>query len=388
MAFLNAMRDPMGIPFYPAVFQFLMVLTFALHIVMVNLVLGGTFLALWGRMRGDDLGINISKTFAKVSTIGTSLAIVLGVAPLLFVQVLYDPMWYTSSVMSAWWTMIFLISIALSFSFAYIFYLKENSSTFWCFLSLLFLIVAGVIIHSLSMEILHPDKWSSWIAEGGKVNFSGWILKGFSLPRFLHFIAPSFTAAGLFMMLCDWYRGEDTDYGKLGAKVAFYSVIAEIIIGIWFLLAQPFSLSRSAFLWISVVLAIILLVTLAKSQKNPSGYAILSSLLFLLTVLSMGALREVLRTKYLGKLGYSISTYKLNLSLGSTLLFLVTFVMGLIVVFYPVTVVYKMGKSEEKPAKLDGLKGYGKVAAALPVIWLIVVAALGIVISLKNGALF
>ncbi len=388
MAFLNAMRDSMGIPFYPSVFQFLMVLTFALHIVMVNLVLGGTFLALWGRIKGDDLGVSISKTFAKVSTVGMSLAIVLGVAPLLFVQVLYDPMWYTSSVMSAWWTMIFLISIALSFSFAYIFYLKENSSVLWCFLSLLFLIITGIIIHSLSMEILYPDKWSSWIAKGGKVNFSGWILKGFSLPRFLHFIAPSFTAAGLFMMLHDWYKGEDTDYGRLGAKIALYSVVVEAIIGIWFLLAQPFSLFRSVFLWISIILALILLLTLAKSLGKPSGYALLSSLLFLLTVLSMGALREVLRTKYLGKLGYSISTYKLNLSLGSTALFLITFVMGLVVVFYPVAVVYKMGKGKEKPMKLDELKGYGKIAAALPVIWLIVVALLGIVISLKNGALF
>ena len=48
---LAALRDPMGVPLYPVVFQLLMVLTFALHILFVNFVVGGLLISLWGRFR-------------------------------------------------------------------------------------------------------------------------------------------------------------------------------------------------------------------------------------------------------------------------------------------------------------------------------------------------
>lgn len=139
MSFLNSMRDVAGVPFYPVVFQILMVLTFALHIIFVNLVIGGTALAIWGRLKGSDYSLRLSKAFARANTIFTSLAIVLGVAPLLFVQVIYDPFWYTAGNLSAWWTLLFLVTIAAAFSFAYLFYLgkgKNGGSLFWAIFEL------------------------------------------------------------------------------------------------------------------------------------------------------------------------------------------------------------------------------------------------------------
>lgn len=212
MSFLNSMRDVAGVPFYPVVFQILMVLTFALHIIFVNLVIGGTALAIWGRLKGSDYSLRLSKAFARANTIFTSLAIVLGVAPLLFVQVIYDPFWYTAGNLSAWWTLLFLVTIAAAFSFAYLFYLgkgKNGGSLFWAILSFISLIITAVIIHSLSVQIIHPEKWTQWITSGSHVDLSGSKLHAINLPRLLHFIIPSFAITGVYMMLYGWYyRGK------------------------------------------------------------------------------------------------------------------------------------------------------------------------------------
>ena len=53
---LQALRDPTGVPFYPIVFQVLMVLTFSMHIVMVNLALGSAAVALWEAGRAPPSG--------------------------------------------------------------------------------------------------------------------------------------------------------------------------------------------------------------------------------------------------------------------------------------------------------------------------------------------
>ena len=85
---IQTLQDPMGVPFYPVVFQGLGILTFALHIFFVNLVLGGALIAAWGHFRSDQRWQKLSRMLAKVTTINISIAIVLVVAPLLFVQVI------------------------------------------------------------------------------------------------------------------------------------------------------------------------------------------------------------------------------------------------------------------------------------------------------------
>jgi len=65
-------------------------------------------------------------------------------------------------------------------------------------------------------------------------------------------------------------------------------------------------------------------------------------------------------------------------------LFLGTFVMGIVVMSYPILVAVQVAKN----GKESNNEGLAKLATALPVVWFLVVAGLGIVISLKNGTLF
>ena len=107
-AMTAALADPAGAPSHPAIFLVLGVVTFALHIAAVSILLGSTGLALFARYKATDDWLRLGSTMAFTAKAATGAAIVLGVAPLLFVQVIFDPFWYASSMLSAVWTLVFL----------------------------------------------------------------------------------------------------------------------------------------------------------------------------------------------------------------------------------------------------------------------------------------
>ncbi len=355
---LNSMRDPMGVPFYPWMFQGLMVLTFALHIIFVNLVVGGASLAMYGHLKGEPNWKRLSATLARASTVNLSLAIVLGVAPLLFVQVIYDPFWYFSNVLSGWWAMGFLLFICIAFLSLYVFYLKRGETIegygFFGAIALAMLLLTAITISALTVQSLHPEKWNSWYLVGKQMNTAGTGLHALNLPRLLHFIVPSFAITGIFMMLYSWYFEPRRDFdpvylewvGKAGAKLALYATLLQAVVGVWWLLTLPKDLeflTNPAFLG-GAALGIVTLFILMMAQKNPQKQAIPAALVAFLAVLGMSITREVLRMSYLEKFNYSIYTYKLNLDWGSTALFFATFVMGLLVISYPIIIAFKLGR--------------------------------------------
>jgi len=356
---LNGLRDPMGVPFYPWLFQVLMVLTFALHIIFVNLAIGGSFMAFYEHYKKGENNKKLSGFLARASTVNLSSAVVLGVAPLLFVQVIYDPFWYVSNLLSAWWAVGFLCFVTAAFLALYAFYLKRKSDAmkgfgFFGVVTFFLLLLAGFVMHLLTVQSLEPAQWKAWYLTGTVMNTSGTTIYDFSISRYLHFIVPSFAITGVFMMLYGWFfsnrKDMDKDYlhwvAVSGAKMALYATLVQIVIGFWWLFALPDGLkfTSNAFLWIGVVLGVIFFFVLMAAQKAPEKFAVLTALFAFLAVLGMSVSREVLRMVYLGKFNYSIYTYKLNLHWGSTALFLLTFVMGIIVMAYPLTVAWKLGR--------------------------------------------
>lgn len=397
--YLSMMRDPAGVPFYPVVFQLLMVLTFCLHILVVNVVLGGSLVALWMRIKGTKDALRLSAALARSNTIGVSVAMVLGVAPLLFVQVIYDPFWYTANSISAYWALGFLVAVAVAFTFAYLFYLKKDmergSNPVWAVLSLAGLLVSAYIIHGLSVEQLYPQKWKEWVVAGNSVVTHGKGLYMIEPARLLHFIVPSVAITGIYLMLYAWFFGERKDFkasylkfvGEVGAKLALYFTALQVVVGFWWLLIVPQDLHfmSNPFLLLGAIVGLGLLGLLMTSQKDPAGNALKCALGAFVTVFLMSYAREALRMAYVSKVGYSIFDYKLAIDWGSTILFFGTFIGGLVVIAYPILVAVNLAR---KGADTHHPHGLGRIAAALPVLWFVLVAGLGIVISLKNGTLF
>lgn len=392
-AMIRALQDPMGVPFYPVVFQILLVLTFALHIIFVNLVIGGVFMSIYGYFRKGDYYKTLSKSFAKASTVNLSLLIVLGVAPLLFMQVIYDPFWYTSNVLSASWMIGIVFVLMAAFSFAYVFYLKLNHGrkhiATWGIAAFLLIILVGVIMHAVSYQALFPEQWVNWYVNGSKTNLSGTILHAFELPRFLHFVVASFAITGIFMMLYAWYfkTREDMDkaylawVGKTGAKMAVFFTVLQMAVGVWWLFSVPsdFHFYKNPVFIVAGVLAVLFLLVLIEAQSDPQKYALPAAALAFISVLGMTSAREALRVLYVARYHYSVYSYKLNLSYGSTALFVVTFLMGIVIVAYMLTVVFKMGRSS-KPVDLSSLK-LRSWSIYLMIAWLLMMIGIGVAIA-------
>ncbi len=403
--FLNALRDPAGVPFYPLVFQFLMVLTFTLHIMAVNVVVGGLGLAVWESWTGTENGRRLAAALARAATIMLSIAIVLGVAPLLFVQVIYDPFWYASNTMSAFWALSFLVAVCGAFYSAYGFYLGNKGkrvgkvNLFWAYVAIVSAVAAGFIIHMLSMESLMPQMWRGWLVRNGGSLFmtGGAAFHGVSIGRLLHFIMASFAVTGVFLLMYAWYFRPRSDYSEeyleyvagRGSALAIGGTVLTAAAGFWWTGTVPAGMhfTGNHLFIVSVVLAVLLAIYLARSPKVLVDKAPHALFLTVATVFFMSYAREALRMEYLGAFDYSIFDYKVNVDWGSTALFFVTFVLGLVVLYFPAVVAFKSGRAEPGtvvtfPASL------GRVANLILVLWFVVVAALGLFISIKNGTLF
>lgn len=119
---LYALRDAAGVPSHPLLFLLLGVVTFALHIGAVQVMLGSAALVLFNAFSADAMRRRLAAAMLSTAKIAVSVAVVLGVAPLLFVQVVYDPFWYTSNVLSAWRAIGFIVLLNLGYLALYVFY--------------------------------------------------------------------------------------------------------------------------------------------------------------------------------------------------------------------------------------------------------------------------
>ena len=328
-----------------------------------------------------------------------SAAIVLGVAPLLFVQVVYSPFWYASNVLSAAWVIGFIFIMMAAFSLSYAGYLRgEKSGAAGLIAAALALfLLAGFIMHVLNFQALHPERWFGWYVRAGGVDASGTALHDFSLPRYLHFIVPAFAVTGVFLMLFSWYCEPRADAdraqldwaARLGSGLAFWATAAQVAVGLWFLLSLPDELRfmKNPIFLTAAALGLALLGYLGRihlSPRRPQESAPAAALATTVVVLAMAATREALRAAYLGRFGYGMSSNRMTLDWGSTALFFGTFVPGLVVLAYILSVAFQSGRVAGRWEAGPGMQAWGRASIGILLAWIVVVAGLGVVVTLRG----
>ncbi|TBR19619.1 hypothetical protein EPO15_14145 [bacterium] len=399
-ALIQTLSDPLGLPFYPQVFAALMVLTFALHIAFVNLAVGTTALALWGFVRGTPEWKTLAGASAKAATASVSGAIVLGVAPLLFVQTLYDPFWYASNLLSAAWVIGFVFVMMAAYGASYLFLGGGRAGAAFGAAALLLYLGAGSLMHAFSMQALAPEKWLGWYAGAGTAATSGTALHAFEPLRFLHFLVPAGTAAGLYLLLRAWYLRARPDMdrealgrsAKLGAGLAFWATAAQALVGFAWLLTVPQALAfyaHPAFLAaLAAGLALVAyLGKLALLDADPAGAAVPAAGGTLGVILAMAAAREALRGALLGRFGFSIAAHRVTVDWGSTALFLATFALGGSVLAWVLTLAFQAGRVEGRFTPGPRVAAWGRVSLGLLAGWLLVVAGYGLSVTLRARGL-
>ncbi|MDO9483680.1 MAG: hypothetical protein Q8S96_22530 [Hydrogenophaga sp.] len=396
---LYALRDPAGVPSHPLVFLVLGVLTFALHIAAVQVMLGAATLTLRGAFSGSLHWRRLAAAMITTAKIAVSVAIVIGVAPLLFVQVVYDPFWYTSNVLSAWWVIGFIVLLILGYIAMYAFYWKNHDIVadggqggVWMVLSIALLLAVGFIVHSLTNQMLFPEHWMAWYAPQGVVNPDGHSLHYWHLQRFLFFIALSAPVTGAWLYGYRRYLqgAQEADAAYLGwlrglaQNLMLIGGVVSVLIGALWMATLPEKMAwfaSSVWLLMAVVaLAAVVALPLVLRDRIDTGvwgYAIFGAGAVGLIV--VGAAREMLRfVTLLGSHGYDAMDYKINMDWYSTGLFFTTFgVVGGVTLAYLLTVAWQAGQSKGLYTPSATVTRIGQWSVGLLVGWTVLYFAVG-----------
>ncbi|MBX7187251.1 MAG: hypothetical protein K1Y01_19065 [Vicinamibacteria bacterium] len=235
--------DPAALPGPPWLFHVLWVITFLVHLVFVNMVMGGSVLAaLVGNRRAGAR--EIQAFFVEVNGWAISFAITFGIAPLLFMQVLFGRFFYTATILVAWWWFGMLGLLTIGYYLNYIAKARlaavRGARLILILEAVCFLKIAAI---QVAINVLHlqPGRWESvaqqtWAA----------LLDPTFAPRLLHFVLAAIAMAGAVLAFVATRRAAAMDdreaclgMARFGLRAAFAASALELVDGFWLLLALP-----------------------------------------------------------------------------------------------------------------------------------------------------
>ncbi|MGV6817561.1 MAG: hypothetical protein ACWA44_09890 [Thiotrichales bacterium] len=394
---LYALRNPAGVPVWPLLFVVLGIITFALHIFFVQLMLGSGLVSLYGAFRKDANWQRLAKIMLDIMKVTISVAIVIGVAPLLFVQVYYDPNWYTSNVLSANYVIAFIVILMIAYWAVYFFYFKnygnDGSKPLGSIWSLVFgyvlLLFVGWIMHGLTVQTIHPELWRSWYAPDGVVDYSGSSIHAWNLWRYMFWVSMGIPAAGAMMIAYRRFKSVRADYDQdylnwiyqIGKKWMTLGALVPLVFYVGWMFTVPETAGNWVFSWgilgLAGVVAIPLWSMVRLANDNPFCQYMALPVTFVAVLLAAVA-REMLRFNVMATFDYSFMDYKINFDWYSTGLFLVTFlVVGGVTLSYMFTVAWKTGQSKDVYVASPAIEKWGTVSYWLIIAWLVEFFAVG-----------
>ncbi len=377
---LRMMRDPLGAPFYPPVLQVLLVVTWVLHIFFVTLALGASSFSIWGFVRPTPYRTRLARIAARLSPNAVGLGIVTGIAPLLFVQTIYDPIWYASNTLTGFWSVTFIFVVMGGYSLAYLFYLKGSTDgkLLWSAVaSLILLCFAGWIMHVLAAVSIRPEHWMEWYAPSGIIDTRGIIFHSFNLPR-LFFLLPlqAVLSLAIVLMLFAWYYRQhesDRSFMQWVANQGRWLGIA--VSPLYAITGLGWALSEGAEFGLSIPLLVVLpvlgigLTIYFLLLRQPMQHAPRSLFIWLGTLLTVSVVREMIRAASLARFGYSVADYPYRIDWGSIIVFSVTTVVGLMIVIYLALVLYRVGGGNQSTQPSARVERFGAIATAMLGAW-------------------
>ena len=390
---LLALRDPAGVPFYPVVFQALYILTWALHAAFVLLSLGAMGLSLYGTMqqKTSPYWAMLTPHLIQTGKISVSVLIVLGVAPLLFTQVIYDPNWYVANTLSGMFVFIFIYALVVGYIMYYWYYYankaKPGGGKLIGFISFAILVFAGILMHNFAVTSIMPNEWMQMYAPNGVVDNSG-LTFNVDIIRLVFMVSLSIPVVGIFLQNYSRFLSTREDFEQsyiaytaaLGTKLTVVGLIISAVAFVGWML-------QIGYLFNPLSLAIIagVVVLLLMGYKNSNSYV--TTIVLVIVALLISGMRELIRFNLMNGLGYNIYDYPVNLEIPTITMFLLTFlIMGGIGVAYILTMAWKVGKT---PGVFDGSKDkwvtkLGNYTLSIMVAWMVIYFGWGMFILFNN----
>ena len=311
--------DPLPLSAPVVLFQILLVGTFTLHILAMNVLLGGSVLtavnAVLDRLRPDARRALLLQRAGRPLTVSAAVTVSLGVAPLLFLQLLYGPFFFTSSILMAWPWLSVVVLVMAAYGGLYLIDISARALGPWAIAvrigsAFLFAGVAFLYVNNVTL-MLAPDEWRE-IYDKFRRGLYLPLGEAALFPRYLHFLLASLAVGGMALLAYGlWVRRREPDLGnwcvRLGARWFLIPTILQMAIGPAFLLTQP-AFARDEFLaadlletgvlWAGVATALVAgaLVMWTMRSRAPATPGIAAVGFVLVSVALMAVARDMLRT--------------------------------------------------------------------------------------------
>lgn len=304
----------------------LLVVGFYLHALPMNVALGGALASglylLAGKGRPGHYAARLGHALALSLPVFVSLAITQGIVPLLFLQLVYGPLYYTSSILMGTPWILLLVLLLAGYYGLYLYKLRHVQLDAWAAwlligVSLLFGGVGFLFSNNMTL-MLHPETWPAVVNNAGVGHGVGAFLNVTdpTLPsRYLHFMLAALAVTGLAVGCYGLYwRKRDEAYGawliRQGAAWFFGITLIQVGVGGWFLMSLPKSILfqfmgretwGSASFFGSMLLSLLSLLAMGAAQRSgkatPFKIGLVSGLL---VVLLMSVMRHLLREYSVG----------------------------------------------------------------------------------------
>ncbi len=296
-----------NLPLEPIWFSFLLTATFVVHLLLMNAMLGSGIIALVSSFsKTEDSRLRERSTSRRIPFL-IAFAINTGVAPLLFIQVLYGQFIYTSSVLMAVYWISVIPALLAAYYAAYV-YSIHFTNTAGLLRSLLIgmsvatlLFVAFMFSNNMTL-MLTPDRWSQYFDNRGGtlLNLSEPTLA----PRLLHFITASAAVGGLFYSLCARFQSKPGSLPAIswGLQWFTWATLVQVAVGIWFLFSLPAAVrsmlvgGNTAMTTVFGLAVCCALASLAASTHNRLATTVVMAVL---TIIFMALVRGYVRQAYL-----------------------------------------------------------------------------------------
>jgi hypothetical protein len=345
--------DPTPLPAPVWLFQALLLVTFFVHILFLNVTLGG---AVIGTVHGlsaknaEAPGRRLGRLLVSLLPASVSFTVTTGVAPLLFIQLLYGQVFYAATVLVGWLWLAIVPLIVVGYYAVYLYKFEVGApggKTLWLGVAGVCFVVVALIQVLVNVLQLTPPRWETVATAVGAVMQDPTIL-----PRYLHFLLGSLAVAGIFLAAVATERSARTPdpffdwLARRGALWALVATALQMIDGFWFLFSLPRDLLIAlvggqamptihfAVGMMLAFLALILLSGLREPERQRKLVRFTAGVLCA-TLFAMIGLRDVVRALYLGTL-VRLRELPHAKQADVTTLFFVVFVLGLATVAWMV----------------------------------------------------
>lgn len=321
-------------------------LTFTLHLLAMNMLFGLVLIVLIAR---NSVFVQLMwDSVIRMFPMVMAATITLGVAPLLFTQVIYGEYFYAASIVSGWNWFLQIPMVMFVYYLLYVVALKKNL-TDKTRRTLLIFATIGFVYISYTFTMISdlaekPHLWGTlYQASPAGESLNPSHLE--TIFRWAHIITGGVAVAGLIIQLFALFHPKvkgDRDLLSFGGRIFILAVLKSSILGLIYLflldrliLAKFLHSPGLHVILTAIVLNIIAVVTTYKSSTsaNPRKMVLTSSVLVFLSVFLMVMSRHYLRLTFLDG-QFSPETLTIHPQWGAFAMFLITFLIGLAVLYW------------------------------------------------------